>query len=233
MKLVTRTLSRRLGAETLGTFALTFAAGGIDILAEVTHKELGLVARSVCPALVIMAFIFSLGNVSGAHFNPVVTLAFALRSDFPWKWVPGYFLAQICGAILASALLGQLFATDCGAALNQVQMGAQNGFLTELVLTFLLLIVILSTATQHRILGPEAAIPVAATIAGCSLIGIKISGPSMNPVRSLGPMLVFANFENWQIYLFGPLIGAFTAVVVVSLIHQKKPAEIEAACGEG
>jgi len=203
----------------LGTFALTLVAAGGPVIAAASGAAVGLPALVVAPALLVMAMIYSVGNLSGAHFNPAVTLAFAVRKDFPWRRAPGYWSAQLVGATLAALLLRTLFglAGHLGATLPH--HGALTSLVMELVLTFLLVTVILATATNHKLVGHNAALAVAGTISLDGLFAAPISGASMNPARSFGPDLVGGQLGAYWIYLVGPVIGALLAVAMAWLLR--------------
>ncbi len=210
---------RRLLAELVGTFALTMVAAGADVIAVVTHGEVSLAARAVAPGLIVMAMIYTLGGQSGAHFNPAVTLAFTLRRDFPWRKVPGYWGAQIAGAILAAFLLLVLFGQVGHLGASIPRAGTIVSLIMEIVLTFLLVTVILGTATSDKLVGYNAALAVGGTIAAAGLIAMQISGASMNPARSLGPAIVSGQLADVWIYLVGPIVGAILAVAVAWLLR--------------
>ena len=208
---------RALVAEVVGTFALVFVdCGGGAIQAVDAGGEVTAVGRAFATGLVIMAMIYSLGNASGAHFNPAVTTAFALRRVFPWRRVPLYVAAQLIGASLAAGLL-TLLVGDIAPGLTTPHHGALTALGFEVVLTFFLTFVILSTASRFRVLGQNAALAVGGTIAFCALFSRPMSGASMNPARSLGPALVSGRLADQWIYLVGPLIGAAIAVAVLAL----------------
>lgn len=152
--------ARCLLAELLGTFALTLAAAGADVIGQISGGQVGLAEKAVAPGLVVMALIYAIGNVSGAHFNPAVTLAFALRRDFAWRFVPGYWLAQLAGACIAAATPLALFGNVKHLGATQPQYGATSSLVMELILTWLLVTVILGTATRERLIGPNAALAV-------------------------------------------------------------------------
>jgi aquaporin Z len=173
----------------------------------------------VAPGLLVMVMIYSLGNVSGAHFNPVVTLAFALRRDFQWRRVPGYWGAQFAGAILAALLLRVLFGLVEHLGANQPHYELPVALTMEVVLTFFLVTVILATATNHSLVGHNAGIAVGSTIALDGLFAGPISGASMNPARSLGPVLVSWHFADAWIYVVGPVLGAVIAVIFAWLLR--------------
>jgi len=225
--------ARRLFAELLGTFALTFVAAGGEVIAVVSGGEVSPAARAVAPGLLVMALIYTVGSQSGAHFNPVVTLAFTLRQDFPWRRVPGYWGAQIVGAVLAALLLRALFGLVGHLGATLPRHGTIEALVMEVVLTFLLVTVILGTATNHRLTGPNAAIAVGGTIALIGLFAAPISGASMNPARSLGPFLVSGQLADAWIYIVGPLAGALLAVLVAWMLRGKTtPEAVEAAKGD-
>lgn len=225
--------ARSLLAELLGTFALTFVAAGGIIIADVSQGEVSYVARVVSPGLIVMAMIYTLGDISGAHVNPVVTLAFALRGAFKWYRVPAYWLAQLVGALLAAEVLHLLFgeAGHLGATLPHY--GNAPAFVMEVILTTFLVSVIIGTATDSKVVGPNAGIAVGATIALCGLFADPISGASMNPARSLGPAIVSGKLDSAWIYIVGPVVGSMLAVLFAWLLKgQPTEHEEEAASGK-
>ena len=211
---------RRLTAEAFGTFGLVFAAAGGDVMARVSGGEVGVAAQAVAPALMVAALIYSIGDASGAHFNPAVTLAFALKRLVPAGWLPAYWAAQIAGAVAAAGLLRLLFGGAIESAISRPKLvDAPTAVVLEVVLTLLLVTVILGTADRFRVVGPNAAFAVAATIALCGLIALPIEGASMNPARSLGPALVAGRLGDVWIYLVGPTLGAAVAVILTGFLH--------------
>lgn len=210
---------RKLLAELVGTFALTAVAAGSDVVATITNGEVSSAARAVAPALIVMAMIYTVGNQSGAHFNPAVTFAFALRRDFPWKRLPGYWGAQLIGAVLAALLLRALFGPIRHIGATLPHYGIIVSLIMEIMLTFLLITVILGTAANGKLVGHNAAIAVGGTIAAAGLFAISISGASMNPARSLGPFLVSGQLTDAWIYVVGPFAGAILAVAVAWLLR--------------
>lgn len=221
--------ARRLFAELLGTFALTAVAAGGEVVAAVSQGEVSAAARAVAPGLVVMALIYTVGEVSGAHFNPAVTLAFAVRGVFPWRRVPSYWLAQFAGALLAAGLLRAGFGTVAELGATGARHGLGTGLVAEIVLTWLLVMVILGTACEKGLVGPNAAIAVGATIALCGLVAAPVSGASMNPARSLGPALVAGVTAGKWIYLVGPAAGSLLAVGCTWLLHGFPTADEEEA----
>jgi aquaporin Z len=206
---------RRLFSELLGTFLLVLVAVGAGMVnARFGGSAVPYGARVVSPALMVVAIILFMGTVSGAHLNPAVSIAFALRGDFPWKRVPAYIVAQFIGAALATLLLWGLIGKQGSAGLTLPGSGISTttAMLWELVLTAGLVSVVLGTASGAQQVGALAALGVGSYIALAGLWGAPVSGASMNPVRSLGPALVLGNWTSWWAYLVGPLAGAVIAV---------------------
>jgi aquaporin Z len=213
---------RRLFSEVLGTFFLVLVAvGGGMVNARFGGHAVPAAARVTAPALMVAAIILFMGTVSGAHLNPVVSVAFALRSDFPWKRVPAYIVAQFVGAVLATLLLWALIGRQGSAGLTLPGSGISTvtAMLWEAVLTAGLVSVILGTASGAQAVGSLAAIAVASYITLAGLWGGPVSGASMNPVRSLGPALVLNDWTAWWAYLAGPAIGALIAVGIAFVLR--------------
>lgn len=206
---------RRLFSETWGTFLLVVvAAGGGVVGAQAFGADLTLAMKALAPGMMVMAIIFFMGTVSGAHLNPAVTLAFAARGNFPWLRVPGYIAAQFVGAVLASLLLQWMFGDImAGATLPGDGVSNVTALLMEALLTAGLVSVILGTASGARNIGIAGGIAVGAYIGLVSVWGAPVSGASMNPMRSFAPGLVGWDFTSYWVYLVGPLVGAFVAVV--------------------
>jgi aquaporin Z len=222
---------RRLFAETLGTFLLVLAGTGAAVVAAATHVAIGRVAAVSAPGLTVLAVsapgltvlavILFMGAISGAHLNPVVSFAFALRGDFPWHRVPGYVLAQLLGGTLAVLFLlamfgrvGSLGATVPGHGISDTQAAVM-----ELVLTAGLVSTILGTSSRAQNLGPISAFGVAAYIILAGLWSSPVSGASMNPARSFGPDVVLGDFSHFWVYLAGPFAGALLAVGLAHILR--------------
>jgi aquaporin Z len=203
---------RRLFAELLGTFMLGLVAAGGGVLHA--QGQISLAAAVVAPGLMVMAIILSMGAVSGAHLNPVVSIAFALRGDFPWKRVPGYIGVQLLGATLACLFLLAVFGNveHLGATLPGPGYKAWQAFMMEIALTATLVSVILGTASSAQNVGTIGALGVGGYIALAGLWAAPVSGTSMNPARSFGPALVSGDWTAYWVYVAGPLIGAALAV---------------------
>lgn len=203
---------RRLFAEILGTFLLVLAAAGGGLLHA--KGEISLAAAVVAPGLMVLATILFMGAVSGAHLNPVVSVAFALRRDFPWRRVPWYILAQLIGASLAALFLLAVFGNvkHLGATLPGPDYRSWQAFLMEIVLTGGLVSVILGTASAAQNVGTIGALGIGGYIALAGLWAAPVSGTSMNPARSFGPALVAGDWRAYWVYVAGPLLGAAIAV---------------------
>ena len=198
---------RALVAELIGTFALVFAGAGAIMVDDKTHA-LGHVGVAITFGLVIMVMIYAVGHISGAHFNPAVSFAFALTRHFSWTRLLGYWAAQVSGALIAAAVLrGSLGnRAHVGATLPAGSQG--QAFLWEAVLTFFLMFVIMGVATDTRAVGEAAAIAIGGTVGLDAMFGGPVTGASMNPARSLGPALVSGDLHALWLYFAAPLLGA-------------------------
>jgi aquaporin Z len=212
---------RRLFAEVVGTFFLVLVAAGAPVVDAVSHGSVGRVAAVVAPALMVMAVILAIGAVSGAHLNPVVSVAFALRREFPWPRVPLYVVAQTVGGLLACWFLRALFGTvgGLGATVPAPHVSDPKAFLIEIALTCGLVTTILGTASGAQNVGTFSALGVAGYIALAGLWASPISGASMNPVRSFAPDVVSADFSHLWVYLVGPPVGMLVAVAFAIILR--------------
>ena len=224
---------RRLFSEMLGTFFLLLAAAGGGIL----HAEgqISLAAAVVAPGLTVMGIILYMGGVSGAHLNPAVTMAFAIRGDFPVKRVPGYIIVQLVGATLACLFLYAVFGNieHLGATLPGPGYVNWQALLMEIVLTLGLISVILGTASAAQNVGAIAALAVGGYIALAGLWAAPVSGVSMNPARSFGPALVSGEWTSYWVYLIGPLAGGMLAVGCAWILRGGGGDPISYAAGSG
>jgi len=212
---------RRLFSEVLGTFLLVLVAVGGDVVPMVTATPPSRLAAVTAPALVVMAVILFMGRVSGAHLNPVVSIAFALRREFPWRRVLGYVIAQVAGGILACLFLWALFGRPgkFGTTIPAATINDLQAMLIEAVLTLGLVSTILGTASSAQNVGPLSAIAVGGYIALAGLWAEPVSGASMNPVRSLAPALVGGDLSHYWVYVVGPLVGALIAVAFAIVLR--------------
>jgi aquaporin Z len=212
---------RRLAAELLGTFALVFAGTGAIIINDSTGGGVSHVGIALTFGLVVLAMIYAVGDVSGAHLNPAVTLGFFAARRFPARWVWLYVLSQCAGALLASGLLRCLFPSHSSLGATLPAGSALQSFILEIVLTWLLMFVILSVSVGPKEKGVMAGIAVGAVIAFEALFAGPISGASMNPARSLGPALVAGELNALWIYLTAPVLGAGLAVLACRCVQER------------
>jgi aquaporin Z len=212
---------RRLFSELFGTFLLVLVAAGGGMMGQAFPNTIGRSAAVVAPGLMVMGIILFMGKVSGAHLNPVVSLAFALREDFPWVRVPGYIVVQLIGATLACLFLKAVIGVSAMYGSNYPAHGysAGSAFWMEAVLTLGLVSVILGTASGAQNVGLFGAIGVGGYIALAGLWGSPISGTSMNPARTFGPDLVGRNWTDYWVYVAGPLLGAVVAVAAAFVLR--------------
>ena len=224
---------RRLFSELLGTFMLVLVAAGGGLL--VVQGQISLAAAVVAPGLMVMAIILFMGAISGAHLNPGVSLAFALRGDFPWVRVPGYIIVQLVGATLAGLFLLAVFGNvgHLGATLPGPGYENWQALLMEIALTAVLVSVILGTASAAQNVGAIAALGVGGYIALAGLWAAPVSGVSMNPARSFGPALVGGDFSSYWVYVVGPLAGALIAVGFAYVLRGPGGDPIARAAGSG
>jgi aquaporin Z len=224
---------RRLFSELLGTFMLVLVAAGGGILHG--KGQISLSAAVVAPGLMVLGIILFMGAISGAHLNPAVSLAFALRGDFPWKRVPGYIIIQLLGATLACLFLYAVFGNvqHLGATLPGPGYANWQALLMEIALTAVLVSVILGTASAAQNVGAIAALGVGGYIALAGLWSAPVSGTSMNPARSFGPALVGGDFSSYWVYVVGPIAGALIAVGCASVLRGRGGDAIARAAGSG
>ncbi len=210
---------RRLFSELLGTFFLVMVAAGGGMMGAAFPDTISRTAAVVAPGLMVMGIIMFMGKVSGAHLNPAVSIAFALRRDFPWARVPGYVIVQLIGATLAALVLHAVINVSAVHWFELRRGGLQrrSGILDG-TLTFGLVSVILGTASGAQNIGIIAALGVGAYIALAGLWGSPISGASMNPARTFGPDLIGGKFTDYWVYIAGPIAGAIVAAAVVACV---------------
>ncbi len=213
---------RRAAAEAVGTFGLVFAGCGAIVVDATTGGSIGHVGIALTFGLIIMAMIYATGHISGAHFNPAVTLAFAATRHFPAALVPAYLAAQLGGALAAAGLLRALFGGVARLGATLPAGGAGQSLALEIVLTFFLMFVILAVATDTRAVGQAAALAIGGTVALAALCGGPISGASLNPARSLGPALVAGVGTAQWLYVAGPVAGALLGAFVYQFVRGER-----------
>jgi len=208
-------------AEFIGTFSLVFVGTGAIIENSITGK-LGHIGVAMSFGLIVGVFVYCLGHISKAHFNPAVTIGFYSVGKMEKNLFFPYIFAQITGAILASGLLYIMFgkAGNLGATLPSGSW--EQSFIMEIVMTFFLMFVIMSVATDTRVKPEVSGIAIGGIVALDALFGGAISGASMNPARSLGPAIIGGIFEYQWIYLIAPVIGSLFAVMVYELLEKTK-----------
>lgn len=209
---------RKLLAEAFGTFALVFAGCGAAVVDARSGGAVTHVGVALTFGLVVLAMVVALGDVSGCHLNPAVTLGFVVAGRFPPRLAGFYTLAQVAGALAAAGLLAGLYPDHAGRGVTGPAGAPWAAWVLEFVLTLVLMVVILSVSTGAKERGPLAGIAVGATIALEALFGGPESGASMNPARSLGPAVVTGNFAHLWVYLTAPFAGAVAGVGVARLI---------------
>jgi aquaporin Z len=216
---------KRYYSEAIGTFAMVFCGTGAMTINEITEGAVTHPGIAMTWGLIVMAMIYAFGDISGAHFNPAVTVAFAYAKKFSWREVPKYILAQCIGAIAASSLLLFLFPESefLGATLPSFE--AYKAFVLEILLAFFLMLVIINVSTGAKEIGIIAGI----AIGGVVLLEAMFAGPmtkaSMNPARSLGPALLSGNLQHLWLYLTAPFIGAILAVMSCKLVKDEQCCE--------
>jgi len=216
--LTDRTLLRACAAELIGTFALVFAGAGA-VMVDAKTGALGHVGVAITFGLAIMVMIYAVGHVSGAHFNPAVSFAFALTRHVPWARVVLYWTAQLAGALLAAALLRASLGNLAHVGATLPAGSDAQSFVWETVLTALLMFVIMAVATDTRAVGEAAAIAIGGTVGLDAMFGGPISGASMNPARSVGPAVVSGDLHALWIYLLAPIAGAAIGAVAYQFIR--------------
>jgi aquaporin Z len=213
-------IKSKMWAEYFGTFALVFCGTGAIIINDasggaVTHPGVALTFGAV-----VMALIYTFGDISGAHFNPAVTLAFTAARRFEKRFVPAFILAQMAGAISASLVLRCLFPQHPTLGATVPAGSAVQSLVLELILTWFLMVVILNVSTGAKEKGITAGIVVGGVIGLEAMFAGPICGASMNPARSLGPALVSFHLQPLWIYLVGPIVGALLAVPTLGLVRE-------------
>jgi len=218
-------LGRRAVAEAIGAFALVFAGCGAIVATATDENPLGAVGVSLTFGLIVMAMIYAIGHLSGAHINPAVTVAFTLTRHFPARDAVAYIAAQVVGAAGAALALLALWPdrpAQLGATIPSVATG--RAFAYEVALTALLMFVIMAVATDTRAVGASAAIAVGGAVGLDALFGGPVTGASMNPARSLGPALASGEFADLWIYLSAPVVGAALGAFAYQLVRGRHPA---------
>ncbi|MAS33109.1 MAG: aquaporin [Anaerolineaceae bacterium] len=210
---------RRASAEMVGTYALVTAGCGA-IMVNAETAVLGHIGVAATFGLIVMVMIAATGHISGAHFNPAVTVAFAITRHFPWRDVPFYVGGQVSGALLAALTLRLVIGDVANVGMTLPTGSVGQSFGMEILLTAVLMFVIIAVATDTRAVGETAALAIGATVALDALWGGPVSGASMNPARSIGPALVAGIWTHQWVYILAPLIGAVLGGLAYQLIRK-------------
>jgi aquaporin Z len=212
---------RRLAAEILGTFCLVFAGTGAIIIDETKGGAVSHVGVALTFGLIVLAMIYAVGDVSGCHLNPAVTLGFFVARRFEGRWVLPYILCQCVGAVAASGVLRLMFPDNLTLGATLPAGPAAQSFVLEFLLTFILMFVILSVSTGSKEKGVLAGVAVGSVIALEALFAGPISGASMNPARSLAPALVAWRLDHLWLYLIAPCLGAVASVAGCRCVRER------------
>lgn len=239
----TQNIPRVAVAELIGTYLLVLAGTSVAVAALLDQPIAGGTADSLAIALAfglaLVALVNALGHVSGAHLNPAVTVALAVTGTFPWRYVPAYLAAQLLGAVLASLTVWLTYgdaardSASLAATLPGGGVSTLTVFVIEAVVTFFLVLTIVSVATDQRVPKAAAGVTVGFTLAVCVLIAGPLSGGAVNPARALGPMIVSGDLDGFWAYIVGPLLGGVAAALLYArfLADGAEPSEVEAAQG--
>lgn len=215
-------MSKRLISEIIATFALVFCGTGAMVINDFTGGSVSHVGVAITFGLIVMGMIYAFGDISGAHMNPAVTIGFAYAKKFPWKEVPGYVLAQLIGAFLASGILLYLFPESQTLGATLPGLSAMKVFIFEIILTFFLMVVIINVSTGSKEIGVVAGIAIGSIVLLEAMFAGPITGASMNPARSIAPAVVSGNLADLWIYIFAPIIGCLLAVVSCKLVKSEQ-----------
>ncbi|MCB0406583.1 MAG: aquaporin [Bdellovibrionales bacterium] len=217
-------------AEFIGTFFLVFFGCGAIILAELGNSHLNAFIPIIFGGTVTV-MIYTVGHISGAHFNPAVTLAFLGAGRFPAYKVPGYIFAQVLGAMIASLAHSFIWGSQHSFGVTTLHISLGAGFFVETLLSFALMFVIISVATDSRAVGELAGVAIGLIVTLCAFVGGPLTSASINPARTLGPAFISQNFSSLWLYILAPLIGAYSGAKVYEWIQCNKIPHDDQASG--
>lgn len=213
---------RKYAAEFMGTFALVFCGTGAIVIDQQSKGEVTHVGIAITFGLIVMAMIYALGDISGAHINPAVTIAFMLAKKFQPKQVLPYIISQLAGAFVASFTLHYLFPTNQILGATLPRGSNLQSFILEFILSFFLMLVIINVSTGSKEQGMFAGLAIGSTVLLEAMFAGPICGASMNPARSIAPAFVSGNTEHLWVYILAPVFGAAFAILVWKFIHHDK-----------
>jgi aquaporin NIP len=216
---------RKLTAELLGTFALVFCGTGAIIINTESGGAVTHVGIAITFGLIVMAMIYALGDISGAHLNPAVSIAFTLAGRFPFKSMLPYVVAQLAGAFLASLILSYLFPANEALGSTLPAGSEMQSAILELILTFFLMLVIIHVATGSKEQGMFAGLAIGSVVLLEAMFAGPICGASMNPARSIAPAIISGHTEHLWIYIVAPILGAALAIPTWIFLNYKKDAK--------
>ena len=205
-------------AEIIGTFILVFAGTGAIIVNDISGGSITHVGVSLTFGLVVMAMIYAIGDISGAHLNPAVSCGFFVARRFPGRQTALYIVCQLIGAVLASGALHLLFPDHLALGSTRPTGSPLQSFVLEMILTAILMWVVLCVSAGSKEAGLMAGIAIGGVVAFEAMLGGPISGASMNPARSLGPAIVSGHLSHLWIYLTAPILGAVSAVGIWRIV---------------
>ena len=211
----------KLFSEFLGTFILIFCGTGAIIIDQQSNGSVTHVGVAITFGLIVMSLIYTLGDISGSHINPAVTIAFTIAKRFPLKQLLPYIISQLLGGLLASGILKLLFPSNVGLGGTLPAGSETQSFILEFLLTFILMLVIINVATGIKEQGMYAGIAIGSVVLLEAMFAGPICGASMNPVRSISPALISRNLEHLWIYIFAPIGGAALAIPIHQILHYK------------
>ncbi|OIK10753.1 aquaporin [Bacillus sp. MUM 116] len=213
-------MKKKLIAEFLGTYFLVFAGTGAVVIDNVT-KSLTHVGIALTFGLVVMALIYTFGHISGAHFNPAVTIGFLIHGDISQREATNYIITQLIAGVAASTTLLCLFdnVASLGATLPRGSWG--QSFILEFILTFFLMMVIFGSAIHGKAVKSFAGIAIGATVGLEAMFAGPICGASMNPARSIGPAIVSGTTQYLWVYILATILGASCAAIIYKILHEK------------
>lgn len=213
---------KKFVAEFLGTFALVFAGTGAIIIDQQSHGVITHAGIAMTFGLIVMSMIYAFGDISGAHLNPAVSIAFTVAGRFPMKQLGPYIFSQLAGAVLASFVLKFMFPDNALLGATMPAGSEMQSFVMEFILTFFLMLVILNVASGSKEVGMFAGIAIGGVVALEAMFAGPVCGASMNPVRSLSPAVASGHTEHLWIYIAAPIVGAVASVPVFKLLKYEK-----------